>query len=290
MRMSLLSGLFSKTTGFTSEVLSVQGLRDNNEDSCLSVRLDNNSYFLAVADGMGGEAGGEVASKTVLSSVSDFLKKEIKNTDAGKGLKYLLERSFVVAQTAIAEKVKVNSDLQRMGTTLAAVLIKDNHYVWGNIGDSRIYLMNNNRLGLASRDHTYIEDFIRTHNTELPAAIVAQYSNIVTRIIDGGSDRPDLYPSSENALTLNEGDLFLLCSDGLIIDKTKEYSDFFEDMIYSDKSLATVLQNLVNWALENGSTDNISIVLGLNGTLKERESKAEMKTIRILPDENTKSD
>ena len=78
MRMSLLSGLFSKTTGFTSEVLSVQGLRDNNEDGCLSVRLDNNSYFLAVADGMGGEAGGEVASKTVLSSVSDFLKKEIK--------------------------------------------------------------------------------------------------------------------------------------------------------------------------------------------------------------------
>lgn len=288
--MSLLSGLFSKTTGFTSEVLSVQGLRDNNEDSCLSVRLENNSYFLAVADGMGGEAGGEIASKAVLKSVSEFLKKEIKNTNAGNGLKELLERSFLAAQTTISEIVKVNPELQGMGTTLAAVLIKDNRYVWGNIGDSRVYIRNSKQLGLATRDHTYIEDFIRTHNKELPAAIIAQYSNIVTKIIDGGSDIPDIYPSSENHLTLNEGDLFLLCSDGLIIDKTIEYSEFFEEMIYGDKSLAATLQNLVKWALENGSTDNISIVLGLNGILKERESKAEMKTIRILPDENIKSD
>jgi len=288
--MSLLSGLFSKTTGFTSEVLSVQGLRDNNEDSCLSVRLENNAYFMGVADGMGGEAGGEIASKAVLKSVSEFLKKEIKNTDAGKGLKELLERSFIVAQTTISEIVKGNPELQGMGTTLAAVLIKENKYVWGNIGDSRVYLRNNNQLGLATRDHTYIEDFIRAHNKELPAAIIAQYSNIVTKIIDGGTDRPDIYPSSENPLTLNEGDLFLLCSDGLIIDKTTEYSDFFEEMIYAGKSFADVAQNLVSWALENGSTDNISIVLGLNGTLKERESKAEMKTIRILPDENIKSD
>ena len=288
--MSLLSGLFSKTTGFTSEVLSVQGLRDNNEDSCLSVKLENNSYFMAVADGMGGEAGGEIASKAALKSVSEFLKKEIKNTDTGKGLKELLERSFLVAQTTILGIVKGNPELQGMGTTLAAVLIKDNRYVWGNIGDSRVYLRNSKQLGLATRDHTYIEDFIRTHNKELPAAIIAQYSNIVTKIIDGRSDTPDLYPSSEIPLTLNEGDLFLLCSDGLIIDKTVDYSDFFEEMVYGDKSLAVTAQNLVRWALENGSTDNISIVLGLNGTLKERESKAEMKTIRILPDENIKSD
>jgi protein phosphatase len=288
--MSLLSGLFSKTTGFTSEVLSVQGLRDNNEDSCLSVRLENNAYFMGVADGMGGEAGGEIASKAVLKSVSEFLKKEIKNTDAAKGLKELLERSFLVAQTAIAEIVKGNPELQGMGTTLAAVLIKDNRYVWGNIGDSRVYLRNNNQLSLATRDHTYIEDFIRTHNKELPAAIIAQYSNIVTKIIDGGSDIPDIYPSSEIPLTLHEGDLFLLCSDGLIIDKTLDYSEFFEEMIYSGKSFADVAQNLVSWALENGSTDNISIVLGLYGNLKERESKAEMKTVRILPDEDIKSD
>ncbi len=273
-----------------TEILSHKGLRNNNEDNVTAIKLARRTYFLAVADGMGGMIGGDLASKSVLSSVTDFIKKEIKKNYSQIILKDLLEKSFLVAQTCIADKISANPQLKGMGSTLAAVLIKDGQYVWGNLGDSRIYLINDGVVKLITEDHSYIQDYLKNYKYDLNTTVINQYKNIVTKIIDGGLDKPDIFPESADYEILNIGDVFLLCSDGLIIDKTKDYSELFEEIIFNSKSLKKIAKELIAWALNNGSDDNISVVIGRFGPIKRQISTEDDNTIRILPKDKTGSD
>jgi len=262
-------------------IITEKGLRISNEDNIANTKLAKRAYFLSVADGMGGTAGGEIASKSVLISITEFLKKEIK--DRRLTLKELLEKSFLVGQTCLADKISAKPSLNGMGTTLTAVLIKDGKYVWGNLGDSRIYLMSDGNMRLLTRDHSYIQDYIKNYNQNVSDQIISKYRNIVTKIIDGGVDKPDIFPQSTDYETLNRGDLFLICSDGLIIDKTKDYTSIFETILRKNKSLKKTAKELIRWALDNGSDDNISVVLGQFGNLKKRKQSLEDEnTIRIL--------
>ncbi|MBN1187436.1 MAG: serine/threonine-protein phosphatase [Bacteroidales bacterium] len=273
-----------------TEILSHKGLRKSNEDNLTDKKLASRTYFLAVADGMGGMAGGDLASKSVLLSITDFLKKEIKKKDIQLTLKELLEKSFLVGQTCIADKIAANPQLKGMGTTLAAVLIKDRKYVWGNLGDSRIYVISDGTMKLITEDHSYIQDYLKNYKNEVSSPIITQYKNIVTKIVDGGLDKPDIFPKSADYETLNRGDMFMLCSDGLIIDKTKDYSGFFEGIIYRNRSMKKTAKELINWALDNGSDDNISVVLGRFGSLKKQKPVEDDTTIRILPKDKSGSD
>lgn len=89
---------------------------------------------------------------------------------------------------------------------------------------------------------------------------------------------------------LNKGDIFLLCSDGLIIDKTKDYSELLEEIIFNGKSLKKITKELITWALNNGSDDNISVVIGRFGPIKRQKSLEDDNTIRILPKDKIGSD
>ena len=185
-----------------------------------------------------------------------------------------------------------------MGTTLTAVLIQDRRYAWANIGDSRIYLLSNWQMKLITEDHSYIQDYIKNFKKEIPETIISQYKNIVTKVIDGGLDKPDIYPENGDSENLKEGDLFLLCSDGLIIDKVKDYSGLFFDFFDHKKALKKIARNLVDWALYNGSEDNVSVVLGKYGSIKKGEidkplinqTDDDLQTVRILTTKESTSD
>lgn len=273
-----------------TEILSHKGLRDSNEDNLTNQKLARRTYLLAIADGMGGMTGGNIASKIVLRSVVDFLKREIKRKDIQINLKALLDKSFLVGQTSIADKVASDPQLKGMGTTLTAVLIKDGKYVWGNLGDSRIYLLSDGNMKQITEDHSYIREYIKSYKNEISNPIISQYKNIVTKIIDGGLDKPDIFPETADFETLNKGDMFLLCSDGLIIDKIKDYSGFFEGIIYNNRSMKKTAKELIKWALDNGSDDNVSVVLGKFGALKRQKPLEDDNTIRILPKDSSESD
>jgi len=275
---------------FKTEILSHKGLRKSNEDNLTNSKLARRTYLLAVADGMGGMTGGDLASKSVLLTITDFLKKEIKRKDIQFNLKELLEKSFLVGQSCIADIIAANPHLNGMGTTLAAVLIKDGKYVWGNLGDSRIYLISDGTMKLITEDHSYIQEYLKNYKNEVSSPIISQYKNIVTKIVDGGLDKPDIFPESADYENLNRGDLFMLCSDGLIIDKTKDYSGFFEGIIFKNRSMKKTVKELINWALDNGSDDNISVVLGRFGPLKNQKPIEDDTTIRILPKDKSGSD
>jgi serine/threonine protein phosphatase PrpC len=281
---------FLKMNQFKSEVFSEKGLRSHNEDNCVAHRIGRDTFILAVADGMGGKAGGELASRLAISSVIEYLDTEFKDTRKEKNLKVILEKSFLVAQNAIADHNASHPDLRGMGTTLTALLIDHNRYVWGNLGDSRIYMLTEGKLNLITEDHTYLRDFIIKQKKELPQSIINQYKNVVTKIIDGGVDKPDVFPSDKEWNELKQGDLFLLCSDGLIVDKMGDLTRIFKEIIGSNANLKDISKKLVEWALENGSDDNISVVLGLSGHMKKILPDEEYKTIRIVPDEQKRID
>lgn len=239
---------------------SITGRRSNNEDSVLCERINDRTYLFIVADGMGGSEHGEVASKlavdTFLSSVKESLQKPIP----GKQLKSVLEEGFRKAQVAVKEETEKDTDHSGMGTTLVVLLIHNGSYVWGNMGDSRLYKIDSNGISQITRDHTYIEEVLKKIKGEnINEDHLDQYSHIITRSLSGGKDKPDLFPEEQDYLNLRTPITFMLCSDGLISKKSnkKDEMDFLQTYQNNPEPEAFA-KKLVNNAFENGSEDNIS--------------------------------
>jgi protein phosphatase len=239
---------------------SITGRRSNNEDYILCERIDENSYLFIVADGMGGSEHGEVASKlavnTFLSAVKELLQKPVQ----GNQLKFVLEEGFRQAQMAVREKTEKDTDHSGMGTTLVVLLIHYGLYVWGNMGDSRLYKIDSNGITQITRDHTYIEEVLKKIKGEkINEDHLDQYSHIITRSLSGGNDKPDLFPEGQEFLSLRTPTVFLLCSDGLISKKSNKQDELNFLQIYQENpEPEACAKKLVSNAFEKGSEDNIS--------------------------------
>lgn len=251
--------------------LTFTGRRQNNQDSCKVIELGNNSYFLAVADGMGGVAGGQVASNLVITEAEKILSNEFHSETPPNRFKQILEKVFIASQKVIQQRIKEEPQLAGMGTTLSALLVSDNKFVWGNLGDSRIYLLRENVLKQITEDHTYIEDYKKNNEGEIPQYIIDQYSHYLLRSVDGGSDEADIFPLESDYETLKEKDTFLICSDGLITNKVDTADEFFKDQIVGTKNLKTAAQNLIASAFYDGSNDNISVILAEYGSTERKK-------------------
>lgn len=270
-------------TGISSET----GKRENNEDACAALKIGDDTYFLAVADGMGGKDGGETASKIVLASLSEYFRNTFKNYISENLLKGILREAFVIAQTSVSDYTFNFSQLKGMATTLTILLVHDKNYVWGNIGDSRLYLLQNDDIKQITNDHTYIADYLKSGGEELPQNVLYQYKNMVTRIVDGGKDKPEIYPLDKESKLLEEGDMFLLCSDGLITDKSVDMGQTFRKILNNNVSLKEISGDLIKWALENGSDDNISVVLGKFAGSSDKQSNEDEKTVRLVSNDDS---
>jgi PPM family protein phosphatase len=281
----------SKSTRLKLVKLSTRGRRTRNEDHCSAIRIGPGYYFLAIADGMGGISGGEVASRIVLSAIVEYLKTTRNQLSTSSTLKKTISEAFLIGQTVVADFIKVNRTYEGMGTTLVAVLIKDGEYVWANIGDSRIYILSGGVMKLLTEDHSYIQDYLNNTEKELPQYFLEQYQNIITKVIDGGTDKPDIYPADKNTEKVKGGDIFFLCSDGLILNKITDYSGVFREFVNCREPLGKTTKKIVRWALSNGADDNISIVLGkvksdidLEENIKVKED--ELETVMIFPEKD----
>lgn len=254
------------------------GLRPNNEDAMLSINLGNNCHFFAVADGMGGAVAGEIASNLVLKKIKEYLQEIPSGEFKDRKLKYLLSKAVLIAQNAVFEKIEDHPALKGMGTTLSAILICKNKYAWANIGDSRIYHFNQNHLNLITSDHTYLNDFIKEHNTEVELSdrFVEQYGHLITRAINGGSDVADIFPSNQDFKLLREGDVFLLCSDGLITRDMLNNHHVIKSIIKGTESSDSIISKLIERASKHGSKDNITAIL-----VKVGKDDPEHKTMKL---------
>jgi len=260
--LNYLSGLFKKKNSdeLSYYKLSVTGGREVNQDECIVLKLGESSWFLAVADGMGGAANGYIASNIAINIAFDILENDLKdklniNLDQ---LKRILKSVYQKIQSVIKEQIVKNPDLKGMGTTLTCLLIYEGKYVWGNIGDSRIIKIKDNDLIQLTEDHNYITDYKKENMGSLPSEIKNSYSHLLTKCLDGGDDQPDIFPFEKDFEMLDDNELFLLCSDGLLLNNYK-FKKSNSSIGY--EYLKKTGQELIANSFKEGSTDNITLIM-----------------------------
>lgn len=202
---------------------------------------DRNRYLLALADGMGGHNGGEVASSDTLANLHYFyydMPTALETGDFNEAIFGWL----VSINNIIDSKGRFALRYREMGTTLVALAYYENQFYWMNCGDSRIYRLHDGQLQQLSTDHSL--------NNLMG---VSQHSNIITNCIGGGCKTSyiDILKCTES---VKPGDIFMLCSDGL----TDMLSDEEVQTLLNDDADASLLCHAAN---EAGGYDNVSVCL-----------------------------
>lgn len=231
--------------------------REHNEDSYLvneiikssgSLFLENlEKAFVAVADGMGGANAGEVASNLVL----DLLKDQIKSLD-----KESIYRDINEINNKVLE-VSKDSTKAGMGSTLVAIKLEDNNNVILNVGDSRAYLFRADIIRQLSKDHTLVQQLYELGEIDREEMKTHEKSHILTQCI-GGNSKCNVNPNLVLDYKFREGDILLLCSDGLY---NKVNEDEMEKILSMNGNIKTIGDKLIERANELGGDDNITIVL-----------------------------
>lgn len=266
--------MFSLLKKLDSYGLSFIGKRSSNQDK-FTIHQSNGLVLLAVADGMGGTKGGEIASNIAIKTACKVVDNT--NNTGKKQLKAVLAEIYKKADEEIAKVHTQYSDLNGMGTTLSCALLKNDAFVCGNIGDSRVYYYNGEEFKKITEDHTYIEQYLKQFGPPVPQE--AMYSsNIIYRAMTGEGDKPDIFPDNEQYLTLKNGDALVLCTDGLIPDKSDNQEGILKAYLTGFESLKESTEQLICNAYYSGSTDNITLILATMGTLKRRDFNLDKET------------
>ena len=233
-------------------VTDIGRLRKLNED--FYYLPESSERFIAVADGMGGHAAGEVASVIAITRLADSLRK------ASVASETRLKAAFEDANRSVFQEAAGDESREGMGTTLTALWVSGNICYLGHVGDSRAYRLREGKLEQLSTDHSYVEELVQNGVITREQARTHPKRNLITRCI-GIFEQID---PQIIKLDWRENDLWLLCSDGLsgyVEDKEIEACLNLEDASLSDK-----LNTLKSLALERGGADNITLAALTGGT------------------------
>jgi serine/threonine protein phosphatase PrpC len=225
-------------------------VRQLNEDG-YALAGDLEPYGVAViADGMGGHLAGEVASSLAVETVVKHIKEHVVPVADPSDL---LIEAMNLANRVVYERAKRSEGLSGMGTTLVASLFNHDHIYVGHIGDSRGYLYQGGELKQLTDDHTLVNELYKSGQITAEEASHHPQRNIVTRAVG-----TDSHVAADLAhLTWSEGDILLLCSDGLtnMVPGEQILAVLREEGTLSDK-----VDDLINRALAAGGHDNITVV------------------------------
>jgi len=235
------------TSGFHFVGISNTGVvRSGNEDAGLA-----SHRVLAVADGMGGHAAGEVASAAVIKTVADNLESVPSDRE---GIQRWILDIVNDAHAFVGDLIAADADRRGMGTTFSAVVISDNNTLIGHIGDSRVYRLRDGQLQQLTKDHTYVQMLVDSGEITSQEATVHPRRNLLMRAIDGIHE----VSIDIDVTDLRQGDRFLLCSDGL----TGVVSDGHIRELLGHGDLTYAGSTLIDFALAAGAPDNVTVVIG----------------------------
>ena len=235
------------TKGFlfqTACVTNVGLAREHNEDNIL-VRPDIGLW--AVADGMGGYGGGDVASGAVVAAL-----KTVSPSASAAGLLAEFEAKIAGVNTDLRAMARARNG-GILGTTLAALMVHGTHFACVWCGDSRVYLRRNGKLAQISRDHSEVQELIDRGVLRKEEANTWPRRNVVTRAL-GATDEPELEIVDGPAYL---GDRFLLCSDGL----TVHVADDEIAALLEAPDPERAVDDLLRLTLKRGASDNVSIIV-----------------------------
>ena len=223
-------------------------VRNENEDDLLH---EPGAGVFAVADGMGGHAAGEVASRIAVETLSRALGPE---SGSSGGRPDRLAPAIEEANRRIHQEGERDPSRSGMGTTVTALLLEDRRWHLGHVGDSRAYLLRDGELRRLSRDHSWVQERVEAGDLTREQARVHPASSMLTRAL--GTER-DLEVDREDGELL-PGDRYLLASDGLT-DMMPE--DRIAALLEADGGPEEIVQSLVREALDAGGRDNVTAVM-----------------------------
>ena len=234
--------------------------RQHNEDSYLVA--DDAKLFL-VADGMGGHAAGEIASRIAVDAISEFIQhsKEDEGTwphaydEHFRRTTNRLMAAVRMANTRVLEAMRKDARLRGMGTTVVASLADDQYVAVAHVGDSRAYLVRDGQLSRLTNDHSWVFEQVRAGMLTEAEAEKHPLRNVITRALGGAlSVNPDAAEVESKP-----GDVYLLCSDGLTGMVPEE--EILRIVTENAGDLDQACKQLIDSANERGGLDNITAIL-----------------------------
>lgn len=231
--------------------------RKSNQDS---ICLNHEHLFFAVADGMGGHNGGDIASQLSVKVMSEYLSRNT-NSDPQLFMKEMIQE----INRSILQKANEEPELHGMGTTVSAIQFHGPQLVIGNVGDSRVYMINHNHIFQLTRDHSFVQEKLNMGIYTRVEALKDPQKNVLVRSV--GFEEELLVDVFNYRICKN--DIFLICSDGLhgkVSDSDilyivqKNIPDPAQSKI---EDVERAVNELIHQANENGGQDNISVILAV---------------------------
>jgi serine/threonine protein phosphatase PrpC len=230
----------------SAAVSHVGKIRSNNQDSGYA-----GSYLFVVADGMGGHAGGDVASAIAVRRISEVDQRYTSAHDAA----FALQSSLIAANSLLAETVFEHNELTGMGTTVSGILRVDNQIAIAHIGDSRIYRFRGGKLEQISTDHTFVQRLVDSGRITPEEAAVHPRRSVLMRVLGDVDAAPEI---DTNVYDTAPGDRWMICSDGLSSYVT---DDKMQHVLATFPSTQEAAEKLVKESLDQGAPDNVTVVL-----------------------------
>ena len=240
------------TKAKSAAVSHVGKIRSNNQDSGYA-----GAHLFIVADGMGGHAGGDVASALAIKHVTSVDRPFSSASEA----EVALHGALIAANSVLAETVFDHGELTGMGTTVSGFVLVGSELAIAHIGDSRIYRLRNGELTQITADHTFVQRLVDSGRITIEEAAVHPRRSVLMRVLGDVDATPEIDTMIEKT---EPGDRWLLCSDGLS-------SYVAEDRIAAALALEAdaeeVGERLIKESLDQGAPDNVTVVVvDIDGT------------------------
>ncbi len=222
-------------------------VRANNQDSGFA-----GSQLFVVADGMGGHAGGDVASAIAVKRIAETDSQEFSTPQEAE---FALQSSLVAANQLLAETVFEHPELTGMGTTVSAFIRVGDNIAIAHIGDSRIYLVRDGEVSQVTSDHTFVQRLVDSGRITPEEAAVHPRRSVLMRVLGDIDAAPEIDTS---ILGTVPGDRWMLCSDGL---SSYVDDDRIAEILLQGRPPAPTVDSLIAEALDNGAPDNVTVVI-----------------------------
>lgn len=230
--------------------------RENNQDTFEYGSLGDNAQYAIVCDGMGGENGGDIASRMAMTTIVSRIRKGFSPDMNGNQIRNLMLTVINAANAEIYAKAKDDKRLAGMGTTAVVVILMQNYAYISHVGDSRAYLLRDGSLSQITTDHSIVQELISQGKLSASDADDYPHKNLLTRAVGVYKTVSVDYMELE----LEPEDKLLLCTDGL--------SNFCSaeaiTQILLDDDLESSCKKLVNAACNAGGLDNITAIVIMN--------------------------
>ncbi|MCU1437389.1 MAG: protein phosphatase [Naasia sp.] len=231
----------------SAAVSHVGKVRSNNQDSGFA-----GQQLYVVADGMGGHAGGDVASAIAVNRIAET---DGARFDSPQDAEFALQSALVAANQLLAETVFEHPELTGMGTTVSAMIRVGDSIAIAHIGDSRIYLLRDGELSQITTDHTFVQRLVDSGRITPEEALVHPRRSVLMRVLGDIDQAPEI---DTIILTTQPGDRWMICSDGLSSYVAEER---IHSVLGDHATPDAVADRLVREALDQGAPDNVTVVV-----------------------------